>query len=280
MNSTTNTTNTTLVYVYAVTPPAPVLDGLLAHLTGVSGSPVTLLSPAGREAAPVAFVISDVLYADWAEDVLEDRFEDLRWLEETARAHHLVIETLVAHTTVLPLRMATLYQDRTRALQALDQQGQNFATQLARLSAHTEYGVKIYVRPTATAPDPADAPPAPTSPGKAYLRARRVHHDAREDHYRQAQLAADRIADIAQDHAAQHVRHAPQGGPLAARADGENVLNAAFLVPDARADAFQAAVHAVAEALQGIRLEVTGPWAPYSFAVTPATAPTPGPPAP
>ncbi|MFE1414775.1 GvpL/GvpF family gas vesicle protein [Streptomyces sp. NPDC085524] len=263
----------TLVYVYAVTPPAPVLEGVLAHLTGVSGSPVTLLAPSGEGSAPVAFVVSDVPYADWAEDVLKHRFEDLRWLEETARAHHLVIETLAAHITVLPLRMATLYQDRTRALQALQLQGQEFATQLARLSAHTEYGVKIYVRPAAE-PDPAAAP-APATPGKAYLQARRAHHHAREDHYRQAQSAADRIAGIAQDHAAQYVRHAPQSGPLAAQADGENVLNYAFLVPDARAEAFQAALHEVAEALPGIRLEVTGPWAPYSFATASATPPVP-----
>ncbi|MFD8637113.1 GvpL/GvpF family gas vesicle protein [Streptomyces sp. NPDC059533] len=269
----------TLVYVYAVTPPAPVLDGILTHLTGVSGSPVTLLAPAGEGTAPVAFVVSDVPCAEWAEDVLGHRFEDLRWLEETARAHHLVIETLAAHTTVLPLRMATLYEDRTRAQRALGQQGRNFATQLARLNAHTEYGVKIYVRPAA-GPDPAAAAPEPTSPGKAYLQARRAHHDAREDHYRQAQLAADRIAEIARAHASMHVRHAPQSGPLAARADGENVLNDAFLVPDAASDAFQAAVHAVAEGFEGIRLEVTGPWAPYSFAATPATPSPPVPPAP
>ncbi|MFD9722991.1 GvpL/GvpF family gas vesicle protein [Streptomyces sp. NPDC059072] len=268
----------TLVYVYAVTPPAPVPDGLLTHLSGVSGSPVTLLAPAGEGRAPVAFVISDVAYADWAEEVLEQHFEDLQWLEETARAHHLVIETLAAHTTVLPLRMATLYQDRVRALRALEQQGRNFAVQLDGLRAHTEYGVKIYVRPAA-GPEPAAAP-APTSPGKAYLQARRAHHDAREEHYRQAQLAADRIADIARGHASLHVRHAPQSGPLAARADGENVLNDAFLVPDGEADTFRAAVHAVVEGFEGIRLEVTGPWAPYSFAATPVTPPPPGAPAP
>ncbi|MFJ9641522.1 GvpL/GvpF family gas vesicle protein [Streptomyces sp. NPDC101206] len=275
----------TLTYVYAVTPPAPGLGESLGGLAGVADSPVALLVPtAGGTAAPVAFVVSDVPRAEWAEEVLRERFEDLRWLEDTARAHHRVIEALAARTTVLPLRLATLYADRTRALQALEEQGQDFAGQLARLSAHTEYGVKVYVRPSPPAgttapagpatPEPA-AGPAQAGAGRAYLRARRAQHEAREGHYRQAQLAADRIAGIALRCAAQQVRHSPQAGPLAAGADGENVLNDAFLVPDDRAEAFRAAVRGAAEDLPGIRLEVTGPWAPYSFAAAPPTPPAP-----
>ncbi|GGU81357.1 gas vesicle protein [Streptomyces litmocidini] len=262
----------TLTYVYAVTPPTPALDDVLPTLTGVAGSRVTLLAPVPDDTGPVAFAISDVPRADFGEEVLPARFEDLHWLEETARAHHRVIEALAARTTVLPLRMATLYQDHTRALRALQPQGQEFATQLARLAAHTEYGVKIYVRP-AGAPDAGTAAPAAT-PGKAYLQARRAQRDAHEDHYRQARTAADRIAEIALRYAADRVSHPPQSGPLAASV-GENVVNAAFLVPDAEADAFRRAVRAVAEDLPGILLETTGPWAPYSFTALPSASEVP-----
>ncbi|WP_225802697.1 GvpL/GvpF family gas vesicle protein [Streptomyces sp. NK15101] len=267
----------TLTYVYAVTPPTPALDDVLPTLTGVAGSRVTLLTPVPDDAGPVAFAISDVPRADFEEEVLPARFEDLRWLEETARAHHRVIETLAARTTVLPLRMATLYQDHTRALRALQPQSQEFATQLARLAAHTEYGVKIYVRPATTAPDTGAAAPS-AGPGKAYLQARRAQRDAHEDHYRQARTAADRITGIARQHAAEHVAHPPQSGPLTAASVGENVVNAAFLVPDAEADAFRRAIQAAAEDLPGILLEMTGPWAPYSFTALPPPpeSPTPG----
>ncbi|SEB66723.1 GvpL/GvpF family gas vesicle protein [Streptomyces sp. TLI_105] len=263
-------TAATLTYVYAVTPPTPALDDVLPTLTGVAGSRVTLLAPVPDGTGPVAFAISDVPRADFEEAVLPARFEDLRWLEETARAHHRVIETLAARTTVLPLRMATLYEDRTRAMRALQSQSQEFATQLARLAAHTEYGVKIYVRP-ATAPDTRTAAPS-AGPGKAYLQARRAQRDAHEDHYQQARTAADRIAEIARQYAADHVAHPPQSGPLTAASVGENVTNAAFLVADADADAFRRAIQAAAEDLPGILLEMTGPWAPYSFT---ALLPTP-----
>jgi hypothetical protein len=44
------------------------------------------------------------------------------------------------------------------------------------------------------------------------------------------------------------------------------VLNAAYLVDDARADDFRAAVARLADLRPEIRLQLTGPWAPYSFA--------------
>ncbi len=44
------------------------------------------------------------------------------------------------------------------------------------------------------------------------------------------------------------------------------VLNAAYLLDDDRADSFAAAVRALSDRYPGLRLELTGPWPPYSFA--------------
>jgi len=46
------------------------------------------------------------------------------------------------------------------------------------------------------------------------------------------------------------------------------VLNVAYLLDDTRADDFAAAVAALADQHPGVRLELTGPWPPYSFAGT------------
>jgi hypothetical protein len=53
-------------------------------------------------------------------------------------------------------------------------------------------------------------------------------------------------------------------------AAGENVANLAFLVPAAQEDAFRAALDTLGSVRPGVRVEVTGPWAPYSFATTAA----------
>ncbi|MCF3181905.1 GvpL/GvpF family gas vesicle protein [Streptomyces polychromogenes] len=256
-----------LTYVYAVTPPAPAVRLLLPSLTGVGGRPVTLLHAPGDDPGPVAFVVSDVPRPDWDEDALKARFEDLKWLEDAARSHHRVVEALAAHTTVLPLRLATLYEDHAAALGVLRAQGQAFATRLARLSGHTEYGVKVYVRP-APPPD-AEPPVAGASPGRAYLQARRAQRSAHEDHYRQAGLATGRVAAVARRFTADRVGHPAQSGPLTSASPEENVLNDAYLVPDEHAEAFLEALAGAARGLPGVRVEVTGPWAPYSFAAPP-----------
>lgn len=44
------------------------------------------------------------------------------------------------------------------------------------------------------------------------------------------------------------------------------VLNGTYLVDDDRADEFAAVVEDLGKQFPGIRLELTGPWPPYSFA--------------
>ncbi|CAM5268158.1 GvpL/GvpF family gas vesicle protein [Streptomyces narbonensis] len=280
-----------LTYVYAVAGPVARLDEPLAGLRGVGGAPVARLSLPGAGQATPVFVTSQVPEGQWGEEALRSRFEDLDWLEATARAHHQVIQALAEHTVVLPLRMATLYQDVDRAREALREQQNTFAARLALLAHHTEYGVKVYIAPEAEAEaeaeavaevDTADSTPAPASapsPGKAYLRARRAQHHAREDRYLQAGQAADRIAATAARYATHAVHHPAQTGPLSRGESGENVLNDAYLVPDDQAEDFRAALQQAGRDLPGIRIDITGPWAPYSFAMQPAppTDPTDSP---
>ncbi|MFD8025027.1 GvpL/GvpF family gas vesicle protein [Streptomyces lavendulae] len=264
-----------LTYVYAVTQPTSDLDAALPTLHGIGHALLRLL-PSDAAGVPLAFVVADVPEADFNETALKAHFEDLDWLEYVARTHHGVVQAVATCAPVLPLRMATVYQDDHRARQALTAQHRAFGERLDQLRAHTEYGVKIYLTPSTTSPDTERATAGttqPTSPGKAYLRARRAQQHTRESVYQQAQLAAQAIDAIAVHHTTQRVRHAPQRGALAATQ--ENVLNDAYLVPDEQAEEFQAAIADTARRFPELRIEVTGPWAPYSFATPPPGTPDP-----
>ncbi|MFE5520925.1 GvpL/GvpF family gas vesicle protein [Streptomyces virginiae] len=267
----------TLTYVYAVTQPTDGLGQTLPTLHGIGEAALRLLpsaaptspdSPGGS--ALLAFVVSDVPERDFNETALKNHFEDLDWLEYVARAHHDVVQAVAALAPVLPLRLATVYQDDHRARQALTAQHHAFNQRLDQLRAHTEYGVKIYLTPSA-APDTdqtqAGGPAPADTPGKAYLRARKDQHHTREAVYQQAQRAAQAIDAIAARHTTQRVRHAPQRGALAT--SHENVLNDAYLIADDQAEGFRTAIAAAGRNFPDLRIEVTGPWAPYSFATPP-----------
>ncbi|GGT15754.1 GvpL/GvpF family gas vesicle protein [Streptomyces purpureus] len=278
-----------LVYVYAAVRPGQGLGDTVRVLTGVAGAGVELLesvaegatgAPAQDDAPAVAFAVSLVPARDFGEEALKERFEDLDWLADVARAHHAVVESLAACTGVLPLRLATVYRDRERARAALTARRDGLDARLALLAGQAEYGVKVYVseaaddsgedavlRPAEDTRQPAGQGSG-LSPGKACLRRRRAQHGLRETRQRKAAEVADRIAGVADGFALPRVRHPLQQGPLVAPGLGANVVNDAYLVPDESAEAFAAEVAAVT-AEEGIRVEVTGPWAPYSFAMPP-----------
>ncbi|MBT2471803.1 GvpL/GvpF family gas vesicle protein [Streptomyces sp. ISL-66] len=279
-----NTSEDTFTYVYAAARLDPHLRDAMTDLRGIHGAPVLYVTTATETGPddtppPLAFATSHVPAADFNESALKHHFEDLEWLENVARAHHDVVQKLTAHTTVLPLRMATVYQDDDRARQALTEQHTTLAERLTQLTAHTEFGVKIYLAPTTppTDPDPDPAIDAGTAstPGKAYLQRRKAQHNALEATYGQAQQAAATIEAIASRYASQRVRHPAQRGALAGSA--ENVLNDAYLVPNEYAQRFKADLEEAAAAIDGVRVDVTGPWAPYSFAMSPRQDPAPNP---
>ncbi|MFD4651714.1 GvpL/GvpF family gas vesicle protein [Streptomyces sp. NPDC058441] len=259
--------NDLVTYVYAVARNADRLEELITALNGVADAPVRLVP--GSHDNTLVLVASHVPAQDFQEDALKQRLEDLDWLEAVARAHHAVIEAVATHTTVLPLRLATVYLDDTRARDVLGGEQAVFTDRLARLAEHVEWGVKIYVEPSSA---PAAAEPrrgADLSPGRAYLRSRRQQQSVRDNVYQAARQAADVVAGVGRRHAVERARHRVQQGVLADTA-AENVVNDAYLVPLAQCEEFRAGVERAADGLQGVRVEVTGPWAPYSFAMPPA----------
>ncbi|MFC7303318.1 GvpL/GvpF family gas vesicle protein [Streptomyces monticola] len=254
-----------LRYVYAVCRPfeAP----LQAELTGVGGAPAKTL----RHGDLIA-VVSAVPEEDFAEQPLRAHLEDLDWLSATARAHQSVIAALTTVTCPLPLRLATVFRDDSGVRTLLEDEGDRFRRTLDRLDGRVEWGVKIHAQPQAEAPAPAQESAAGARPaaasGRDYLRRRREQQRSREAGNERADAFADRLHAELTRHAEATRLHAPQN-PSLTRESGRNVLNAAYLVPRQLSEAFVELVDRTkdeAADLPGLRVELTGPWAAYSFA--------------
>ncbi|MEV6177863.1 GvpL/GvpF family gas vesicle protein [Streptomyces sp. NPDC052016] len=247
---------TGLRYVYAVCRPfsAP----LQAELTGVGGAPAKLLHHHGLVA-----VVSDVPARDFAEEPLRAHLEDLDWLSATARGHQQVIDALTVVTTPLPLRLATVFRDDSGVRVMIEEREEDFRRTLDRLQGRVEWGVKVYVE--AEAPEPAaSAAPAKPASGRDYLRQRRMRARAHEDTWQRAERFAGRLHTLLSEHADAARLHPPQNSALS-RASGQNVLNAAYLVPRAESEEFVEIVDRTKGEEPGMRVELTGPWAAYSF---------------
>lgn len=246
------------------------LRAAVARLSGPSGSPVRTVDGAGLSA-----LVSDVPAGRYDEAGLTAQLADMARLEALARTHHAIVAAAYEHTTVLPMRLATVYLDDGRVADMLAERGGEFAALLEQLAGHVEWGVKVYADPRAAAsgterpPGGATLPPS-SGRGRAYLQQLRRQRGTHRDTYREAVAVAERVTALADGIATAKVAHRPQQGELA-HGPGENTVNDAYLVPDGRSADFHAAIGGLAEDVPGVRVELTGPWAPYSFAAPPSS---------
>ncbi|MFJ9142681.1 MULTISPECIES: GvpL/GvpF family gas vesicle protein [Streptomyces] len=248
-------------YVYAVGREGPALDGLAARLPGVDGRPLRPVGGGG-----LCALVSGVPSNTFSKQGLTAQLEDLDRLEVVARVHHAVVDAAFAETSVLPMRLATVYLDDARVADMLVRKRSEFRELLGRLEGHVELGVKVYADPRAAAtPAPTMATPSGAGAGRAYLRQRQAQQRDSQDAYRTASDLAARAARLAEGVAASRAVHRPQQGQLASR-PGVNVTNEAYLVPREHTEQLRRELSALTEGVPGVAVEVTGPWAPYSFA--------------
>ncbi|MGX1880702.1 GvpL/GvpF family gas vesicle protein [Streptomyces sp. NPDC055287] len=256
-----------LRYVYAVTRP---FDGVLPEgVRGLDGEPPRLLDHGGLVA-----VVSPVPAEDFAEAPLKKNLEDLDWLTATARTHEAVIGAMTTVTCPVPLRLATVCLDDSGVRRLLDAGHDRFVQTLERLEGRVEWGVKVYADPEPE-PSPGSEPSAPPevpqarsaapATGRDYLRRRLSRRQAREGVWERADAVSRTLHAELSRRAQAAALHRPQDSRLS-EASGQNVLNAAYLVPREGSEEFVAEVGRLTPADRGVRVELTGPWAPYSFA--------------
>lgn len=244
-------------YLYAVGEAALAGAAELGALRGVEGAPVRAVVEGGLTA-----VVSPVSRERFGEESLRAAMEDLGWLEDTARAHHSVVNALAGVGTVAPVRLATVYLGENNVRELLAWRADEFFSVLANLRGRAEWGVKGY----AVAPaeqTPAPAPGGGQRPGTSYLLRRQAERDRATRGQRLAEDAAESAHQELERLAVASRRYPPQDPSLSGERD-LMLLNAAYLVPDRSADAVRDLVERWSD--PHLRLELTGPWAAYSFA--------------
>jgi hypothetical protein len=227
------------------------------EIAGIDGHPVGAI-----RSGDLTAVVSSVPMSEYGEEALRRHLEDLDWLERTARAHHVVVDALSRAGPVVPARLATVYRDEDRVAAALADHRTDFSAALDRIAGRTEWGVKGYSVPAAAAPP--EEPGGSAGAGTAYLRKRRAQLTAREESQQAAVREAAVIHTALGGLAEAARRHPPQDRRLSG-VDTAMVLNGAYLVETDRTDAFTGLVEALSRRHPAIRLELTGPWPPYSF---------------
>jgi len=208
--------------------------------------------------------VADLSLDRYSGSAINKGLGDLDWVSRIAIAHEKVVESFIASTAVLPMKLFTIFTTDDRALDHVRAQRTRIASLVKRVANHQEWGIRVVLDRTRVAAISTKKVAARPNSGSSYLRQKKAQRDAST---RLAAHARDTVADLferlaarAGDAKRRSSSELPvQGGPL--------LLDAAFLVPRARAAGFKALATRESRALarHGFGLTVTGPWPPYTF---------------
>jgi hypothetical protein len=188
--------------------------------------------------------------------------EDLHWLEDTARAHNAVVSQLARGRPIAPVRLATVFANVENIRALLRTRAEDFIAALDRVRGCCEWAVKGFAVGAEPLPVTAVSSEA-LSPGRSYLERRRAERDSHDLHNQKAEAEAEAVHDRLVNLTLASRRYPPQDRKLSGQRD-EMVLNAAYLLPEG----VETELRRVVDEYHGgrLRLELRGPWAPYSFA--------------
>lgn len=251
-------------YVYGVIDARE--EAVVMGLRGIADQPVEIVTE-----GQVAGVYSQVPSEEFDESELRAHLADMAWVENVARGHEAVLDDLCRRTTVIPMRMCTVYQTEARVREMLSREQTPLQEAIEYLEGKHEWGVQAFfhrdraLRPTHG--EELDAPGGPTgAAGAAYMQSRRRERDSDEQLEQRVNEAAEEIHDSLEAITADSAINPPQR-PEATGRNGAMVLNGVYLVEDSAKETFDEQVRELQSAFSstGLELLITGPWPPYNF---------------
>jgi hypothetical protein len=217
-------------------------------------------------------VYSRVPREDFEETELRTHLSDMAWVEHVARGHEAALDELCSQTTVIPMRMCTVYQTESRLREMLQREREPLTEAIEHLEGKREWGVQAFLHrdraSLSVGGDECSGSPGGSSgsAGAAYMQRRRRERDSEVQLERLVAEAAEEIHDSLAAAAVDSALNSPQR-PEATGRRAEMVLNGVYLVEDQAKEAFDDRVRELQSNFSstGLELLVTGPWPPYNF---------------
>lgn len=234
-----------------------------AELPSVGRSLATLPGAGKPRVLPVArsiwMVVADAPPKAFSEQAVQRCLEDVDCVARAALGHEAVIDWVFRRWPVIPLKLFTIFSSDARVLAHLAGRTAEIRGLFKRLRGHQEWSARVF-----PGDPPRLVPRVAAASGRDYLEATRGRHEGARE--RAARIAEEAVATF-DDLSALAAEVRPREPGVADRAPGPAVIEAAFLVPSRKVAAWKSRARVLSAALarRGCRLEVSGPWPPYTF---------------
>lgn len=187
-------------------------------------------------------------------EALERNMENLEWLALHGVRHQQVVGEVAGQMAIVPARFGTIFSGEPALVKDVQSRKAALNKVFTRVADADEWGVKVF----AEQPAPAAAPVAEARSGKEYLQQKAACLKKRpERNDQELGELATALGKIASD-------SAPSG--KVSGAQPSLLWQATFLVPRSKRKPWDHALKNFVERWDGQRrIEVNGPWPPYSF---------------
>jgi Gas vesicle synthesis protein GvpL/GvpF len=217
-------------------------------------------------AGQLGVVASEVPRSEFSAPTLNERLEDMKFLERIARTHDEIAFGAHATGVACPLPLCTIFSGPESAREMLTREGERLRGVLARIRGRDEWSVKVLAERSARATGRSQALVTNSSPGHAFFERRRAERD------RDRELDDDLTRTVGELHHALE-QNASESRFLKAQHravsghQGEMVLNTSYLVGRSGSQRFAALVKELAAGRRhrGLTVALSGPFAPYTF---------------
>jgi gas vesicle protein GvpL/GvpF len=196
--------------------------------------------------------VCEVDQAGFAE-AMERNMENLEWLALHGVRHQQVVGEVAGQMTIVPARFGTVFSGEPALVRDVQTRQAALKKVFARVAGGDEWGVKVFVER-----QPAAAAVSEARSGKEYLQQKAARLKKRPERNDQELLELSAaLGKIATD-------SAPSGKVSGTQ---PNLLwQATFLVPRSKRKQWDQVLKNFVERWEGQRrIEVNGPWPPYSF---------------
>jgi len=218
-------------------------------------------------------VLSEVALKDFCGPAAELQMQQLAWVGPRALRHEAVVEQVMRHSPVLPVRFGTLFSSQERLAEFLDIHRQTIAKFLAQVADQEEWSVKGLLDRTQAGQALTSARLAAQQgqlatlpPGTRYVQEQRIRSAAEKELSLWLNETCHQLASDLQTQASDF-RECPLVPRQPPESGTEVVLHWALLLPRGATAALRLLIDRVnaKHATSGLVFEVSGPWPPYRF---------------
>jgi hypothetical protein len=262
--------------------------GLYAYgVVDKSPQPLAILGLDKRKVYPVAGRDLCVMVSEIDVNIFQHQVEGLiseltekaasarNGIEELLRVHEGVVDALMEDTTIIPFQFGTILKDENAVARLLQDDEERFQGLLTRFTGKVEWGLKVYADNQQFMQHIAQVEPeymtlekkrARLSRGAAYLLGKKMEEELK----REAAIRLTRVSEAIFQELAKEAYEARLSETLSQQLTGkkqEMLLNSVFLVEKTSVAHFcTVGKRLIAQyAAMNLHLEMSGPWAPYSF---------------